>query len=113
MIEEEIAKRFLEILKKNGLTPYEYTKRSSVSKNSVYNLAGGKNLGVHTLNSICEDMGINLYSFFSYQADDDVVICESDKEKALVKSYRNLKEEQATRLMGYVAALMDEELFKK
>ena len=85
MIEEEIAKRFLEILDKNGLTKYEYAKKSSVSKNSIYNLAGGKNLGVHTLNSVCEDMGINLYNFFSYQVDDDTVICEDDKEKALVR----------------------------
>ena len=113
MIEEEIAKRFLEILDKNGLTKYEYAKKSSVSKNSIYNLAGGKNLGVHTLNSVCEDMGINLYNFFSYQADDDTVICEDDKEKALVRAYRKLKHDQVIRLMAYLDALTDEELYKK
>ncbi len=113
MIEEEIAKRFLEILKKNGLTPYQYTKKSSVSKNSVYNLAGGKNLGVHTLNSICEDIGINLYNFFSYQADDDVVICEDENEKELVRRYRKLRQDQIIRLTAYLTALSDEESFKK
>ena len=44
MIEEEIAKRFAELLEKRNLTTYKYTKNCSVSKNSAYNVSQGKNV---------------------------------------------------------------------
>lgn len=61
MIEEEIAKRFAELLKKCNLTTYKYTKNCSISKNSVYNVSQGKNVRIGMLNHICEDEDINLH----------------------------------------------------
>lgn len=101
-----MAKRFAEILKKHKLTPYRYIKQSSVSKNSVYNLMGKKNMSIHTLNTICEDMGMNLYQFFSFQAD-GVVVCEGKDEEALVKKYRQLEDKQAMRIMAYLDAFLE------
>ncbi len=56
LLEEEIAKRMVEILKEHEMTPYEYSKNSSVSKNSIYNVVNGKNgVEVSTLNSRIKD----------------------------------------------------------
>ena len=89
MIEEEIAKRFAELLKKRNLTTYKYTKNCSVSKNSAYNnVSQGKNVRIDTLNQICEDLGINLHKFFEYQDKESVTL--SEDEKILIDDYRSL-----------------------
>jgi len=86
LIEEEIAKRFVELLKKRNLTTYKYTKNCSVSKNSAYNVSQGKNVRIDTLNQICEDLGINLHKFFEYQDKEDITL--SEDEKILIDDYR-------------------------
>lgn len=100
LIEEEIAKRMVEILKEHEMTPYEYSKNSSVSKNSIYNVVNGKNgVEVSTLNKICLDLGINLYKFFSYQSKE--IIYLSDDEKEIIEGMRSLEAEQAKRVQTY------------
>ncbi len=80
ILEEEIAKRMVEILKEHEMTPYEYSKNSSVPKNSIYNVVNGKNrVEVSTLNKICLDLGINLYKFFSYQSK-EIIYLSDEKE---------------------------------
>ena len=106
LLEEEIAERFLEILKDHKLTPYKYIKKSNVSKNSVYNIIGKKNVGVHTLSTVCEDFGMNLFQFFKFQAD-GVVVCEGKDEEELVEKYRQLDDKQAMRLLAYLDLFLE------
>ena len=111
MIEEEIAKRFAELLKKRNLTTYKYTKNCSVSKNSAYNVSQGKNVRIDTLNQICEDLGINLHKFFEYQDKESVTL--SEDEKMLSDDYRRLEHEQAIRVKAYLDGLLDLQKSKK
>lgn len=92
MIEEEIAKRFAELLKKRNITTYKYIKICSISKNSAYNVSQGKNIRIDTLNQVCEDLGINLHKFFEYQNKDSFTLTED--EKSLIDDYRRLNHEQ-------------------
>ena len=100
LLEEEIAKRMVEILKEHEMSPYEYSKNSSVSKNSIYNVVNGKTgVEISTLNRMCQDFGINLYKFFSYQSDE--IIYLSDDEKEIIEGMRSLEYEQAQRVQTY------------
>ena len=76
-------------------------------------MKGDEPMNDWSTDEICEDMGINLYSFFSYQVDDDLIICENENEKELVRAYRKLGQDQIIRLTAYLTALLDEESFKK
>ena len=111
MIEEEIAKRFAELLEKRNLTTYKYTKNCSVSKNSAYNVSQGKNVRIDTLNQICEDLDINLHKFFEYQDKDTITL--SEDEKRLIDDYRRLEHEQAIRVKAYLDGLLDLQKSKK
>lgn len=111
MIEEEIAKRFLELLKQHNLTKYKYTKKSSVSKNSIYNVSQGKNVRIDTLNQICEDLGINLHKFFEYQDKDSITL--SEDEKLLIDDYRKLEHDQEIRVKAYLDGLLAVQKSKK
>lgn len=105
MLEEDIADRFAELLKKHNLTLYQYTKNCSVSKNSAYNLSQGKNVRIYTLNQMCEDLGINLHKFFEYQDKDSFTLSEDEKD--VIYKYRRLEYEQKIRLNAYFDGLMD------
>lgn len=111
LIEEEIAKRFAELLKKHNLTTYKYTQQSSISKNSVYNVSQGKNVRIDTLNQICEDLGINLHKFFEYQDKDSLTL--SEDEKRLIDDYRRLEYEQEIRVKAYLDGLLALQQSKK
>lgn len=83
LAEDFIIDRIERMLAERGLSRYELSKRSGVPQSSLSTLLNQKNTPTfHTLNKICDGLGITMAQFFSV---DEHIDLTDDQEKLLKK----------------------------
>ncbi|MCU6761817.1 HTH-type transcriptional regulator PuuR [uncultured Roseburia sp.] len=101
----DVIARINEIMKKQGLTPYQFAKLSGLSQSTISNMSTRNTIpSVPTIESICEYLNISLAQFFAdegtdfYPVDDrqrevlDIfILLDTQQQEAILSLLRSMK----------------------
>lgn len=107
----EIAQRFKQLCDMRGVTPYKIAKKAGLSSSTVSCFLAGKSMPrVDTMLILCNQLEISISEFFEEREKLDL---QSDEEKKIIETYRNLSMQRQKLLQIYLEMLLYYEEKKK
>lgn len=100
----EIAQRFKQLCDMRGVTPYKIAKKAGLSSSTVSCFLAGKSMPrVDTMLILCNQLEISISEFFEEREKLDL---QSDEEKKIIETYRNLSMQRQKLLQIYLEMLL-------
>lgn len=100
----EIAQRLKQLCDMRGVTPYKIAKKAGLSSSTVSCFLAGKSMPrVDTMLILCNQLEISISEFFEEREKLDL---QSDEEKKIIETYRNLSMQRKKLLQIYLEMLL-------
>lgn len=88
----EVARRFERMCEERGTTPYKIARYSGLSSSTVSCFLSGKTIPkLDTMLMLCNSLGISMTDIFDER---EVIDQQTQEEKDIIESYRNLPEQK-------------------
>lgn len=106
-MEKVVRKRFLEFMRKTGMSKHEFSRRSGIPRSTIRYIEQTEDyeIGEGNLLKLCRGMEIEPFELFLDRDSPKLAIGED--EVNLLSAYRRLNRTDKNRLEGYLQALAD------